>query len=200
MLDATGNASLGSNYEEVLPKVKAYHDSIGVPFGHWQFDSWFYPKDGGVNAGGGGGAVTNWTAMPSVFPSGMAAINEKLGGMPTVMHNRQWSDKSDYIHNWTNIPWYEDKYAIPMDPTQFFTKFFTQQEGWGLTMCESCTHPDTDVLLLTMVSPFQMPLRPRIVRMLPSTDEQVRSHCTPQLHAEKANCVFPSVHSLGLDV
>ena len=28
------------SYETVLPKVKAYHDSIGVPFGHWQFDSW----------------------------------------------------------------------------------------------------------------------------------------------------------------
>ena len=37
----------------MLPKVKAYHEQIGVPFRHWQFDSWFYPKDGGVNAGGG---------------------------------------------------------------------------------------------------------------------------------------------------
>lgn len=33
-----------SYHAQVLPKVKAYHDSIGVPFGHWQFDSWFYPK------------------------------------------------------------------------------------------------------------------------------------------------------------
>jgi hypothetical protein len=37
--------STGTNksatYEEVLPKVKAYHDAIAVPFGHWQFDSWF---------------------------------------------------------------------------------------------------------------------------------------------------------------
>ena len=38
------NASVGTTYMEVLPKVKAYHDDIGVPFGHWQFDSWFYPK------------------------------------------------------------------------------------------------------------------------------------------------------------
>ena len=63
----------------MLPKVKAYHESLGVPFGHWQFDSWFYPKDGGVNPGGGGGAVTNWTALPEVFPSGMAAI-QQVGG------------------------------------------------------------------------------------------------------------------------
>jgi len=139
---ALGNKSMGSTYEEVLPKVKAYHDEIGVPFHHWQFDSWFYPKDGSVNAGGGGGSVINWTAMPSVFPSGMAAIQDKLK-VPIVMHNRQWGDNSDYVKNWTDIKWYgpkdspePSKYAIPEDPTQFFTKFFTQQDGWGLTMYE----------------------------------------------------------------
>ena len=26
-----------------------------------RFDSWFYPKDGKVDPGGGGGAVINWT-------------------------------------------------------------------------------------------------------------------------------------------
>jgi len=128
--------SLGSTYEEVLPKVKAYHDEIGVPFKHWQFDSWFYPKDGGVNPGGGGGAVTNWTAMPSVFPSGMANI-QSLIGLPTIMHNRQWSTISDYIHNWTDIDWYKSETAaVPTDPLKFFDRFFTQQEGWGLSMYE----------------------------------------------------------------
>ena len=152
-------------YEEVLPEVKAYHDELGVPFGHWQFDSWFYPKDGGVNPGGGGGAVTNWTAMTGpnsggtvVFPSGMANIqkllsaNTTVGGqltpgvMPTVMHNRQWSTHSDYIANWTDIPWYiSGKAAIPHDPAKFFARFFTQQQGWGLTMYEQdwmCTEYD----------------------------------------------------------
>ena len=55
---------------EVLPKVKAYHDDIGIPFGHWQFDSWFYPKDGRVDSGGGGGAVTNWTNGGCALPGG----------------------------------------------------------------------------------------------------------------------------------
>ena len=62
---STGESSVGSNYEEVLPKVKAYHHSIGVPFGHWQFDSWFYPKDGGVSSGGGGGEEDNLTIFPT---------------------------------------------------------------------------------------------------------------------------------------
>ena len=34
----------GWSYEEVLPKVKAKHDALGVPFGHWQFDSWWAPE------------------------------------------------------------------------------------------------------------------------------------------------------------
>ena len=38
------------------------------------------------------------------------------------------------IHNWTDITWYESKFAIPHDPIKFFTRFFTQQEGWGLSM------------------------------------------------------------------
>jgi len=138
------NASLGTNYEEVLPKVKQYHDELGVPFGHWQFDSWFYPKDGKVSPGGGGGAVTNWTSLDSVFPSGMAAIQEKLG-VPIVMHNRQWSPKSDYIHN-LSFPWYSsEKASVPVDPPAFFDWFFKQQEGWGLGMYEQdwmCTEYD----------------------------------------------------------
>lgn len=141
-------------YEEVLPEVKAYHDSLNIPFGHWQFDSWFYPKDGPVDHGGGGGGVTNWTADPSIFPSGMANINEVRKGaptfpplflasltrhssqllddMPTIMHNRQWSASSDYVKNW-EFEWFiddETQIAIPKDPAAFFTRFFQEQKGW----------------------------------------------------------------------
>ena len=38
-------------YEDVLPKVKSSHEAAGVPFRHWQFDSWFYPKDAKVGGG-----------------------------------------------------------------------------------------------------------------------------------------------------
>ena len=140
-----GSYVYNRTYEEVLPEVKASHDAAGVPFGHWQFDSWFYPKDGAVNGGGGGGGVTNWTADPAIFPSGMAAIDAALGGMPMVMHNRQWSPVSDYVHNlsfaWQSggaselcrgkCPW-----AVPDDAAAFFAWFFQQQKGWDLTMYE----------------------------------------------------------------
>lgn len=146
----------GSNqsYEEVLPQVKAYHDSIGVPFRHWQFDSWFYPKDGPVSHGGGGGAVVNWTALPSVFPSGMAGIQAKLK-VPMIMHNRHWSPRSDYIKN-EPFKWYSsEKAAIPHDPDAFFKWFFTQQQGWGLAMYEQdwmCEEYDIIEALQTNIS------------------------------------------------
>ena len=92
---------------------------------------------------GGGGAVTNWTADPSVFPHGMAYI-QNLIRKPTVMHNRQWSDKSDYIKN-LDFEWYKSKYAVPKDPVAFFDWFFQQQKGWGLSMYEQdwmCTEYD----------------------------------------------------------
>ena len=66
--------------------------------------------------------------------------------MPTVMHNRQWSIHSDYIHNWTDIQWYlSEKAGIPRNPTKFFDRFFTQQNQWGLSMYEQdwmCTEYD----------------------------------------------------------
>ena len=107
----------------------------------------------------GGGSVVNWTAMPSVFPSGMAAIQDKLK-LPMVMHNRQWSDKSDYVKHWTDIKWYgpddsaePSKFAMAVDPEQFFTKFFTTEDGWGLTMyvlVRSPTHRTSFVRVMTL--------------------------------------------------
>jgi hypothetical protein len=31
-------------YKKALHEAKSYHGSLGVLFGHWQFDSRFYPK------------------------------------------------------------------------------------------------------------------------------------------------------------
>jgi len=94
-------------------------------------------QDEEVSPGGKGGAVTNWTSLASVFPSGMAHIQELLGGMPMIMHNRQWSTQSDYVTRWTDLPWYSSELAaVPVDPKAFFERFFTQQQEWGLVMYE----------------------------------------------------------------
>ena len=104
-----------------------------------------------------GGATVNWTTLPSVFPSGMAHFQKDvLHQIPLVLHNRHWSMHSDYIRNWTDLPWYSGPgTAIPVDSAAFFTRFFTQQQQWGLSMYEQdwmCTQYDTNEALQTNIS------------------------------------------------
>jgi len=185
----------GSNatYEEVLPKVKAYHDSLGVPFKHWQFDSWFYPKDGSVDPGGGGGAVVNWTALDSVFPRGMAYIQSQLQ-VPMVMHNRQWSPASDYIKH-EPFKWYASKKAaVPQDPEAFFRWFFTQQEGWGLAMYEQdwmCTEYDTVEALQSNVSLADEWLRGMAVGA--ASSNRTVQYCMPYPYDVLSASAYPAV-------
>ena len=48
---------VNGTYEQVLPQVQAHHDQLGPrPLA---VRPWFYPKDGDVGPGGGGGGVTN---------------------------------------------------------------------------------------------------------------------------------------------
>ena len=52
----------------------------------------------------------------------------KLGGMPMVMHNRQWSPHSDYIKRLPQFKWLTGpEWAVPADPAAFFDWFFQQQ-------------------------------------------------------------------------
>ncbi|CAK9061196.1 unnamed protein product [Durusdinium trenchii] len=187
---ATGT---NETYEEVLPKVKAYHDSLEVPFKHWQFDSWFYPKDGKVDPGGGGGAVVNWTALPSVFPHGMAYIQSKLQ-VPMVMHNRQWSPSSDYVKH-EPFNWYLSKTAaVPEDPEAFFRWFFTQQEGWGLSMYEQdwmCTEYDNVEALQTNVSLADLWLRGMAVGA--ESSGRTVQYCMPYPYDVLSAAAYPAV-------
>ena len=190
---ATGQPN--KTYEEVFPEVKAYHDRIGIPFGHWQFDSWFYPKDPGhIAPGGGGGGVTNWTALPSVFPSGMAAI-QKVIGLPTIMHNRQWSMHSDYIHNWTDLTWQTGpKWAMADDPEAFFRRFFTQQDGWGLSMYEQdwmCEEYDNTAALRTNLTLADLWLRGMAVGA--QSSGRTIQYCMPYAHDILATPSLPAV-------
>ena len=45
--------------------VVKYFQQEGIPYRYLQYDSWWYYKDN-VKHGG----VTEWTAMPEVFPNG----------------------------------------------------------------------------------------------------------------------------------
>ncbi|KAJ8609762.1 hypothetical protein CTAYLR_010732 [Chrysophaeum taylorii] len=183
-------------YEQVLPLVKAYHESLGLKFGHWQFDSWFYPKDGGVSDG----AVVNWTSLDSVFPSGMAAIQEKLG-VPMVMHNRQWSVVSDYIKaSSAGVEWLAtgeppNGAAVPRDPAAFFEWFFQQQDGWGLSMYEQdwmCTEYDKVAAMKTNLTLADDWLRGMAAGLLFGAN-LTQQYCMPYAYDVIAAAGFPRV-------
>ena len=151
-----GSYIYNQSYEEVLPKVKASHDAAGVPFGHWQFDSWFYPKDATVGPGGGGGGVT-LDRRPSDLPVGnggdqQGARRDADGDAqpPVVAHSRTTSRHLAFT-------WHTgSKAGDPRRPAAFFTWFFTtQQQGWGLAMYEQdwmCTEYDEVEALQTNVN------------------------------------------------
>jgi hypothetical protein len=82
------NTIPNTNYEETLLAVKAESVARDIPFQSILIDSWFYPK--GVNGG-----VKNWTAMPDIFPHGLAALQQQLEWQ-IVAHNRWWSNSTDY--------------------------------------------------------------------------------------------------------
>ena len=98
------NTEKGMNYEETLLALKKYADELGVPFGYFQIDSWWYLKSTDKRTGFGpldwiknltGGGVIRWEARKDVFPQGVKAFQQKLG-LPLIAHNR-WYDKStDY--------------------------------------------------------------------------------------------------------
>ncbi len=91
----------GMNYEQTLLEVKKYADQLGVPFGYFQIDSWWYLKSTDKRTGFApldwvknlmGGGVIRWEARPDVFPKGVKGFQEKLS-LPLIAHNR-WYDKN----------------------------------------------------------------------------------------------------------
>eukprot|EP01114_Cavostelium_apophysatum_P013570 TRINITY_DN3316_c0_g1_i2.p1 TRINITY_DN3316_c0_g1~~TRINITY_DN3316_c0_g1_i2.p1 ORF type:complete len:780 (-),score=163.41 TRINITY_DN3316_c0_g1_i2:73-2412(-) len=75
-------------YEDTMMEVHEYHESLGLPVKYFQFDSWWYYK--GNNDG-----VKEWNSRPDIFPSGISAVQKKLG-LPLALHNRYWSNDTVY--------------------------------------------------------------------------------------------------------
>ena len=72
----------GRDYARTIVDVAAYAESQRIPYRYWLADSWWYYK-------GATGGVTNWTAMPEVFPHGFAELTARTG-WGVMAHNRYW--------------------------------------------------------------------------------------------------------------
>ncbi len=138
-----------ANYQELLAEVKAYAASAGLPYGHVQFDSWWYYRaDGSDKSGVPLGGVTNWTAMPSIFPSGLPFVFKNVThGMPVMAHNRYWATNNVYAANpltpigpsayrgpTFNFTWGEEA-GLPTS-VEFWDNLFSINSDWGLSVYE----------------------------------------------------------------
>ena len=79
----------GKNYEDTLLDVYEYAQEAKIPYTYVLIDSWWYFK--GKHAG-----VTDWSPMPSDFPTGLNATSRLRTTTKWAMqaHNRYWSDKN----------------------------------------------------------------------------------------------------------
>lgn len=99
-------------------------DTSHFPQGTGGNGSYNHHKDG----------VYRWAADPFVFPSGISAL-QKMAQLPFIMHNR-WYHPANWYRTTAKIggDWVGNDIAVlPLDLHAFWSFFFTQQDGFGLT-------------------------------------------------------------------
>ncbi|KAH8078447.1 hypothetical protein JL720_9638 [Aureococcus anophagefferens] len=124
--------------EDTILDVHAYAEAAGIPYRYVLLDSWWYYQ--ATDTGG----VTNWTARPDVFPSGMRHVRDATG-WPIVAHNRYWSGETVYAkQNGGDFDFIiEDvrrqarrQLGLPGDPAFWDHLIGTAADDWGLATYE----------------------------------------------------------------
>jgi len=121
----------GMTFEETLLAVRAEADRLGIPYGHMQIDSWWYPKRPGTLPGENGGTIT-WEPLPEVFPRGLPAFVADLG-LPLVAHNRWYAPDTPYRDRYLFVD--GDGLAFPVAP-EFFAERMANAKAWGIETYE----------------------------------------------------------------
>ncbi|KAH8061053.1 hypothetical protein JL722_4347 [Aureococcus anophagefferens] len=125
--------------EDTILDVHAYAEAAGIPYRYVLLDSWWYYQ--ATDTGG----VTNWTARPDIFPSGMRHVRDATG-WPIVAHNRYWSGETvyakqnggdfDFIIEDVRGGKHGGSWAFPDDPAFWDHLIGTAADDWGLATYE----------------------------------------------------------------
>ena len=121
------NNATNSTYEQTMYAVKAYADSLRIPYHYWLTDSRWYQQ-------GRDGGVTTWTPLPRFFSQGFPAVTRNLGWR-LVAHNRYFSAQTPYAKQ--NGGQYDfvvqGNSSLPVD-ARFWSDLFAERSDWGLSM------------------------------------------------------------------
>lgn len=126
------NTEPNHNYEETLVGVKKYADSEQIPYKYILLDSWWYYK-------GENGGVSDWTAMPDIFPNGIEALYNATGWLVQA-HNRYWA--LDNVYSKTNggsFEFVEDTVkegSVPVQESLWKQLLEGPSKNWGLAVYE----------------------------------------------------------------
>ena len=92
-------------------------------------DSWFYYK-------GALGGDKNWTAMTTIFPSGLQALHANFT-MPFTAHNRWWAPETDYAtaNGGAYAFTFANNFGLPLEG-RFWDDLLRNSSVWGLRVYE----------------------------------------------------------------
>jgi hypothetical protein len=123
----------GMNEEDTLLAVKAEADTIGINYGYFQLDSWWYKKASEQALLSGG--LLRWEPYEDMFPQGLAAFRDKLG-LPLVAHNRWFDRENGYLNDYEFVTDdAEAAMALPIGPG-VYQHFMQSCIDWGIETYE----------------------------------------------------------------
>jgi hypothetical protein len=120
------NTEQGMNYETTMINVA---HQIPLPFHYIQLDSWWYFK-------GLKGGVSQWTALPDIFPDGLIALHRRLENIPLAAHNRYWAYDTVYKQKYAFVLDARNEKSLPIGNDSFWIDFFIDAHNWGLVLYE----------------------------------------------------------------
>ncbi|NVM05081.1 MAG: hypothetical protein HWN67_22360 [Candidatus Helarchaeota archaeon] len=135
------NKEKGMNYQQTYEKLLEYVKKTRIPFGYYQFDSWFYYKAYAwvppyINMLILNGGIKKWEFKKHEFPDGIEALQKKLG-KPITCHGRWFHGRSEYTKQFkfhivgrTLNPW-----GLPLE-FEFWDMLMKRAKSWGLVMYE----------------------------------------------------------------
>eukprot|EP01090_Pellita_catalonica_P002759 TRINITY_DN12359_c0_g1_i1.p1 TRINITY_DN12359_c0_g1~~TRINITY_DN12359_c0_g1_i1.p1 ORF type:complete len:705 (+),score=113.09 TRINITY_DN12359_c0_g1_i1:109-2115(+) len=116
-----------TNYAQTIEDVSTYLKELNLPVENYQFDSWWYYK-------GPHGGLVLWESRPDIFPEGMRVVDQAIGAVPLILHNRYFSVENLYLQDYEFVIG-DSNVALPIDEAMF-TYIMGKAKNWGLAVYE----------------------------------------------------------------